>query len=294
VTTAHNTSRIAQLRKHIETLAGKIGTRNVVDVAQLAETAIYIESSFSASGLAVIHQNYQAEQYDVRNLITEIPGSSCPQEIVVVGAHYDTAPDSPGANDNGSGIASLLVLAELFANRSHPRTIRFVAFTCEEDPFFQTEFMGSYQYANSCRKRGEDVRAMLSLETIGYYEQTAGSQHNPWPLSHVLPSTANFLLFASNLRSRKLLSVAHDAFRAAETRIPCKKLSLPGFLRGINASDQWSFWKHGYDAIMITDTANLRSNIFHSPDDTWEKVCYGELASVVTGIEAVITRLASK
>jgi Zn-dependent M28 family amino/carboxypeptidase len=284
----------AKVREHIQVIAQKIGKRNVVDTFALAETGAYIDRELSSTGLLVTSQSYQAEEYHVRNIVAEIPGSSAPNEIVIVGAHYDTAPDSPGANDNGSGIASLLVLAGLFAGRPKARTIRFVAFTCEEDPFFQTHLMGSFQYAAECRKRRDDIRAMLSLETIGYYSNAANTQHRPRLLRHLLPSTANFLLFVSNISSRGLLTKAHSAFCDANTSIPAHKVWLPGWLRGPSASDQWSFWKHGYPAIMITDTANLRYPPFHTLDDTPEKLCYEHLADVIGGLELVVTHLSSK
>lgn len=259
----------------------------------MAQAAAYIDTALSATGLPVTSQPYQVDRYHVRNIAAESAGTSNSGTIVIVGAHYDTAPNCPGANDNGSGVASLLALASLFAGRKHARTIRFVAFTCEEDPFFQTPDMGSYVYAKACRERGENISAMLSLETIGYYSDKPGSQHNPWPLSRIHGSVANYLLFASNIQSRPLLAEVHTAFRAAGTPVPSHSLWLPGWLRGPSASDQWSFWKHGYPAIMITDTANFRYDAFHTPQDTPDRLCYDKLALVVRGLESVIEKLAS-
>ena len=284
---------IAKIRKHVQSIAQEIGTRNVVDVLALAEAAAYIDRELSATGLRVTSQSYAAEAYKVRNIVAEITGSSAPDEIVVIGAHYDTAPGSPGANDNASAVASLLILAEIFAGRQQARTLRFVAFTCEEDPFFQTHLMGSFQYAAECRKRQDNIRGMLSLETIGYYLKSPDSQRWPRLFRRFLPSTADFLFFVSDISSRGLLSRVHSAYCEAKTSVPGHKIWLPGWLRGASASDQWSFWKHGYPAVMVTDTANFRYPYFHSQDDTPDKICYAELAEVIDGLACVITQLTS-
>jgi Zn-dependent M28 family amino/carboxypeptidase len=220
----------------------------------------------------------------------EILGSSpC---IVVVGAHYDSVFGAPGANDNGSGVAALLALARRFAARSTSCTLRFVAFVNEEPPYFQTPRVGSLVYASRCKARGDQISAMLSLETIGCFSDKPRSQLYPVPgIRAFYPNTGNFIGFISNVRSRALLRRAISRFRQQE-KLPSEGAALPSFVPGVGWSDQWSFWRQGYPAVMITDTALFRYPYYHTPADTPDKIDYERFALVVSGVEAVVADLA--
>ena len=182
------------LRRHVEKLAGELGERNLVFYEALSAAAEYLASRLTQTGYDVRRQEFQAvaggglvsrEAATVRscqNLEVEIRGRSRPNEIVVVGAHYDSAPGTPGANDNATGTAALLELASSFADRTTGRTLRLVFFVNEEPPYFQTPSMGSWVYAQRCRERGERITAMLSLETMGYFSDEPGSQKYPFPI----------------------------------------------------------------------------------------------------------------
>jgi Zn-dependent M28 family amino/carboxypeptidase len=219
------------------------------------------------------------------------PGRQAPNEIVVIGAHYDSVSGSPGANDNGSGVAALLELARLFAARDVGRSVRFVAFVNEEPPFFRTGDMGSEQYARAARLKGEDIRAMLALETIGYYDDAPGSQHYPPFFSLFFPDRGNFIGMVSNFGSRALLKRAVAAFRAA-SNFPLESVATFGWVPGVDWSDHASFWNEGYPAIMITDTALYRYPYYHSVQDTPDKVDYARLARVTEALAAVVEALA--
>jgi Iap family predicted aminopeptidase len=209
---------------------------------------------------------------------------------MVIGAHYDSPTDSPGANDNASGVAALLELARQFKTARPVRTVRFVAFVNEEPPFFQTDLMGSRVYAANARKRGEKIVAMLALETIGYYSDQAGSQHYPPPFNLFYPDTGNFIAFVGNIASRSLVHSSIKIFRES-TRFPSEGLAAPGFIPGIGWSDQWAFWQEGYPGIMITDTAPFRYPQYHQREDTPDKLEYEQMARVVAGIGRVVEEL---
>jgi Zn-dependent M28 family amino/carboxypeptidase len=210
----------------------------------------------------------------------------------VLGAHYDTVGGSPGANDNGTGVAALLELARRFAGRPQARTIRFVAFVNEEPPFFQTPQMGSLVYADAARARGDRIVGMLSLETMGYYSDEPGSQQYPVPeMAGMYPDVGNFIGFVSNLESSTLLSAARRAF-AERTSFPLQTAAMPGELPGAGWSDHWSFWHAGYPALMVTDTAPWRYPWYHSAGDTPDKIDFEKLADVVNGLEQVTIALA--
>ncbi len=292
----------AQLERDVAVLAGEIGERNVQRYQALCSCADFLETSFIQAGYTVRKQEFAAAGKTCSNLEVEIqgngPASGPAREIVVVGAHYDTVNGSPGANDNGSAVAALLALARMFshvptAHIRNARTLRFVAFANEEAPFFMTEEMGSLVYARACRDRGDRVAAMISLETIGYYSDEAGSQHYPFPLRLFYPSIGNFIGFVGNTSSKKLVRRVTACFRE-QTRFPSQGAAFPELIRGIAWSDQWSFWQQGYPALMVTDTAPFRYPHYHRSSDTADKIQYGHLARVVLGLRYVLEDLAQR
>jgi Zn-dependent M28 family amino/carboxypeptidase len=206
----------------------------------------------------------------------------------VVGAHYDSIDDAPGANDNGSGTAAILELARLLKDLrlAHTR-LRLVLFVNEEPPYFQTGDMGSYRYAGLLAERGEPVAAMISLETIGYFSDAPGSQQYPPPFGAIFPNRGNFVAFVGMTGSRPLVHEAMASFRR-HTSFPSIGGIAPGFIPGIDWSDHWSFAQHGFQAMMITDTAIFRYPHYHRPTDTPDKVDYERLARIAKGIERVL------
>jgi len=279
-----------ELRRDIAVLAHEIGPRHAWRPAALELAARFLEHELAEAGLAVRAQAYRAGPQEFRNLEVELAGG---EEIVLVGAHYDTVAGGscPGANDNGSGVAAVLALARRFARIRAGRTLRFVLFVNEEPPFFPGETMGSWVYARRSRERRERIAAMLSLETIGYYSDAPGSQRYPPLVGRFFPATGNFLAFVGNLRSRALVREALRAFRA-RARLPAEGAALPGWVPGVSWSDQRSFWKEGWPALMVTDTAPYRYPWYHTDGDTLDRLDIPRLALAVEGLEAVVAALA--
>ena len=170
-------------------------------------------------------------------------------------------------------------------------TLRFVAFANEEPPHFQSPEMGSLAYAGRCHERGERVVGMLSLEMLGYYDTRRGAQQYPPLLAAFYPRTADFIAFAGNLRSRKLVTQCVKAFRK-HGAMKAESAALPELIPQIGWSDQWSFWRFGWPAIMVTDTALFRNPHYHTVHDTPETLDYARMAGVVEGLEAVVKDLA--
>ena len=278
-----------ELRRDVTRLAVNIGERNLQNRPQaLAQAADWIETSFRAAGLAPDRQKYEVAGFTCCNVEAEIRGST--PEVVVVGAHYDTVPGTPGANDNASGVAATLALARRLAGKKPRRTLRFVAFVNEEKPYAHTEQMGSRVYARRCRERGENVVGMLSLETIGFYDDTPGSQKYPKPFGLLYPSTGDFIAFVGNLASRALVREVVGTFRKHE-QFPSEGAAVPAFVPRIRASDHASFWHEGYPSLMVTDTANFRYPYYHTPEDTVEKLEFDRMARVVRGLGKVVDGL---
>ena len=296
-----------ELKAHVVQLADTIGPRNFLHPDKLDEAAAFIEDDFRKIGYEPRRQEYRADHSVIasfrgapkndklvyKNIIAELKGTTRPEEIIVVGGHYDSAPvdHCKAANDNASGVAATLALSRLFFAKPQERTIRFVAFTNEEPPYFWTNGMGSVQYASACRKAGEKVVGMLSLETIGYYSDEPGSQDYPFPISYFYPSTGNFIGFVGNLGSRSLVRQCVKSFRE-NTSFPSEGATLPGYIPGVGWSDHWSFWKAGYRAVMVTDTAPFRYPYYHTDKDDSNKLDYDKMARVVKGMEAVVVDLA--
>ena len=287
---AQTGSLASALNGHVKVLSIDIGERHGNRPAALARAARYVETQWQSMGYSVERQPFLHAGQTYENLVIERQGTARPTEVVVIGAHYDTAPNTPGANDNGSGVAALIELARLFAARPSARTLRFVAFTNEEPPHFHTASMGSLVYARRCKAKGENIVGMLSLETMGYYVDQADSQQYPFPLSLFYPSKGNFVAFVGDLNSRGLVKRVKRVFERT-VGFPTESASLPGAIEGVGWSDHWSFWQVGYPALMVTDTAPFRYGHYHRPTDTPDKLDYVRFARVVRGLRGVIMDL---
>jgi Zn-dependent M28 family amino/carboxypeptidase len=259
--------------------------------AKLRAAADYIEQVWSNQGYRVSRQRYTAGGVECCNLEVQINGMSEPGPVILVGAHYDSVPGSPGANDNASGVASLLELSRVSATLSSEYAIRFVAFVNEEPPYFETALQGSAVYARAARQRGDDIRAMIALETMGCFSDAPDSQQFPVPLFKLIyPTRGNYIAFVSNFGSR---GVMHDAVRAfrAHTDFPVECCATYAKIAGVGWSDHAPFWREGYRAFMITDTAPFRYPHYHTEDDTPDKVNYDALARVTQGLAGVLAKL---
>jgi Zn-dependent M28 family amino/carboxypeptidase len=285
-------STSAKLEKHVHRLAEVIGERNLWRYPALGEAADLISDTLRSYGYIPLRQEFRVGGKAVGNIEALLPGAGEPS-AVVIGAHYDTVQGSPGANDNASGVAAVLELARLLSIFRPRREIRFVAFVNEEPPFFATEAMGSWRYAKRCVSRGEKVSAMLSLETIGCYSDEPASQHYPFPFGLFYPTRGNFIGFVGNLRSGALVRRVVQSFRRYAD-FPSEALAAPGWMTGIGWSDHWAFWKAGYPAAMVTDTALFRYAEYHTAADTRAVVDVERMARVVHGLAGVIRDLAGE
>jgi Zn-dependent M28 family amino/carboxypeptidase len=282
----------ADLRTHVEQLAGRIGSRSMFYPRQLAQAAVYLDERLKAAGFTATTYSHSVRGTQCPNIEAELRGTSKPEEIIVIGAHYDAFQGTPGADDNASGCAGVLEIARrMKAAGPRARTIRFVLFSNEEPPNFWTPDMGSWVYAKGCRERGETIVAMLSLEAIGYYDSAPGSQKYPFPLSLLYPDTGDFIGFVGHYRYRDLTRRVIASFRAS-TPYPSEGAALFSAIPGVGWSDHWSFWQEGYPALMVTNTATFRNPHYHQPGDTPQTLDYERMARVVEGVERVVVDLA--
>jgi Zn-dependent M28 family amino/carboxypeptidase len=281
------------LSTHVEHLAGDIGERNIFCPNALADARNYIAGEWGRQGYEVASHWYEARGLRCANLEVTRIGRKYPDQILLIGAHYDSAIGSPGANDNASGVAALLELSRLFTTWSPATSIRFVAFVNEEPPFFMSRKQGSFVYAQDARRRGDDIRLMVALETIGHYRDERGSQRYPPLLGLFYPDKGNFIGFVSDFRSRRMMRRLVTSFRSGSefSGRAHRDLSL-GSVRRLERSPL--LWRLGYRALMVTDTAFYRYPYYHSAKDTPEKVAFPQLARVTEGLFHALARLSEE
>lgn len=260
-----------RLRTHVEFLAAS--ERNT----DLERPARYVAERF---GKDVRFHEFESGGRKVRNI-------EMGTGAIVVGAHYDTVPGSPGADDNASGVAVLIELSR----RLRDSPVRFVAFANEEPPYFMGPEMGSWASAKRSRDAKQEVRAMFSLEMLGYYRDQPGSQRYPFPLGFFYPDRADFIAFVGDLGARPLVRKSISLFRR-HAQFPSEGVAAPAFIPGVTWSDHWSFRDQGFPAIMVTDTAFNRYPHYHLPSDTPEKLDYERMARVTLGLAAMLKELA--
>jgi len=276
----------------VATLANDYPSRHGSQPKVLNAAGSFIENEFRSLGYEVESQYYDSHGSKVRNLVVEKKGREPGRSAIILGAHYDTVPETPGADDNASGIAGLLELARLLKGSSGARSVRFVAFPHEEPPYFYSNLMGSRQYAGMLKRTGENPLVMICLEMLGFAGERY-EQRYPAPLLQVLgryPKYGNFIGLVGNLRSLSMMSFVRSAMRKHCT-VGVESLTAPGFISPLFLSDHSSFWKEGFPALMVTDTAFLRNPHYHLPSDTPDTLNYDFLARVVDGIHAAVLAL---
>lgn len=281
----------AHLRQYIQSLAGDIGQRNTERT--LKESVDYIKSKMAESGYETKEQVFKVDNQECKNLECTLKGTDSSAGVILVGAHYDSVLGSPGANDNGSGVAATMEVARLLAKKSFPKTVRFVFFANEEPPYFSSEDMGSYFYAQKCINDHDKVIGLMVLETLGYYTDAPNSQTYPSNFVPGYPTTGNFIAFVGNEDSRTFTENCVGTFRK-ECNFPSEGVSAPKWVNGVDWSDQYWFWRYGMSAVMVTDTAPYRYPHYHALEDTPDKLSYPSYARVVVGISKVVETLASK
>ena len=269
------------LRCHVHHLSERIGERHIWKNGSLAEAAEYIESVFSENNLNVDHQMLSCYGKTVSNLIVKKLGKK--PDIIVLGAHYDTVPGSPGADDNASAVAVMLEIARLSKDIQSENTIAFAALVNEESPCYGTDNMGSMVFAESLKKSDVPVKFMICLESIGYFPKGV-IQKYPFPGMRLFyPKAADFLGVVGNLRSIRYVAALARVIRK-NADIGVRSLVAPEYVAGINRSDHFAFWHYGFKAVMITDTAFFRNDNYHRETDTIDTLNFNSMTQIVKGL----------
>ncbi|MDQ2772581.1 MAG: M28 family peptidase [Bacteroidota bacterium] len=282
------TADTARLRQHLTYLTTTPQPRSYQHPAVLDSVAAYVARAMRADGAYdVREQPYQVQGRTYRNVLGSFGPTGGPR--LIVGAHYDVCGEQPGADDNGTGVAALLELArQLGAQAQLKYRIDLVAYTLEEPPFFRTAQMGSYVHAAALKTAGVPVRGMVALEMLGYYDDRRGSQHYPiGPLKLIYGSRGNYVTVAQKFGNGPFGRRFARRYRQV-AGLPVKRFKAPTWLAGIDFSDHLNYWKFGYPALLLTDTAFYRNRSYHKTTDTLARLDMRRLALAVDALLATV------
>jgi hypothetical protein len=282
-----------RLKNECEELAHRIGQRSTVKQEAVQRAREYIGKRLTNYTFHPKETNFSSRGEQGVNLEVEVEGMMAKDEILVVGAHYDTASYTPGADDNASGVAMLIEVARLVSARPHDRTIQLVFFDRGSTRFASTNDAGSYAWAADAKKQGKKIVGMLSLDSVGMFLDQPGSQGGPFPLSLCYPDEGNFIMFAGDFGSRQLVQACVQNFRA-QGGVPCEGISLPSFLPWMAHSDHHPFRQNDWPAMIVTDTGTYRNTELGQMSDTPDRLNYDRMAKVTTRLAQIIERLAQK
>ncbi|RHX89526.1 peptidase M28 [Leptospira yasudae] len=284
-------SKVEIIENHIENIIKGGDFRNFYSEKNLRNSMYYIESQFALNKIESKRQSYKVNGTEYHNILASVgPKNS---EKIIIGAHYDVAGEQQGADDNASGVAGLLEIARILKQNENKLKYNFelVAFTLEEPPYFRTEIMGSYVHAKSLSDKKEKVKFMISLEMIGYFSDEKNSQKYPnFLMGLKYPSKGNFIAGIGKSREEKLLEEMADTFKK-ENKIPFEYFSTDISVPGIDFSDHLNYWKFGFSAIMITDTAFLRNKNYHKSSDTINTLQFDKIKFVIDGLVLFLMNL---
>jgi Zn-dependent M28 family amino/carboxypeptidase len=281
---------VTALKRHTLVLSTEMVPRSYRHAVNLNKVANYIAQSLSSSGGRVTEQVYEVNGAEYKNVVAEFGPEG--GEIIVVGAHYDAEGEKPGADDNASGVAGLLEIGRLLGGVQLKTKVVLVGFTLEEPPFFRSGNMGSAVYAKSLAESGTAVKLMIALEMIGYYSEEKGSQSYPMPLlSLYYPSAGNFIAVVDQLMSMQAQRMKASMARVID--LPVYSINAPSLIPGVDFSDHRNFWRNGYPAVMVTDTAFYRNLAYHSHEDRAERLNYEKMAQVVYGVFDYVVKLSN-
>ncbi|MES2388138.1 MAG: M28 family peptidase [Bacteroidota bacterium] len=272
----------AIIKAHLTALTKTPGFRTYTNLSRLNQSAEFIKSVFNSHSDSVQIQEYKAADQVYKNIICSFGTEN--KKRIIIGAHYDVCGPQQGADDNATGIGGLLELARMLKGQKLNYRVDLVAYTLEEPPFYNTEYMGSYVHAKSLADNKADVYGMVSLEMIGYFRNEKHSQTYPIGiLSWIYGNRGNYITLVRKFGSGKFASRFCDRFKTAKT-IRTKKFTGPASLPGIDFSDHRNYWHFGFSALMLTDTAFYRNPNYHQPTDTMETLDLVRMGKVIDGV----------
>jgi len=284
-----NLSDTSHLRRSLELIINTTGPRTYNNVDVLDTVAERIRNEFQKNTDRVSFQNYAVEEKQYKNVIASFGPEE--GERIIVGAHYDVYGNQDGADDNASGVAGILELAKLLKDKTSKYRIDLVAYTLEEPPYFNSKQMGSYIHAKSLHDAHVSIKGMISLEMIGYYSENENSQDYPIGfMKWIYGNKGNYITIVQKsfcgafAKQFKELSFRNNSIRT-------KAFRAPSFIGGISLSDHKNYWKFGYSAVMVTNTAFYRNHNYHEETDKLETLNIPKMALAMDGVFRTLSQL---
>ncbi len=290
----------ARLKAYVEKLSTEYATRHFGGVKTLNLAANFIQAEFQKTTKRVTLQSYQVDSEQFHNVIARFGPAidytasyeNGPPKPVIIGAHYDVEAETMGADDNASGVAGLLELARIFAEKPPSVPVELVAYTLEEPPNFRTDSMGSRHHAASLAQAGITPELVVVLEMIGYYHDAENSQEYPVSLlKWFYPKRGDFIGVVGRFSAAPTNKMVKIAMQSAHPDFPVESISAPASMTGIDFSDHASYWLYDMPAVMITDTSFYRNPNYHKPTDTADTLDFERMAKVVESVHALVIHL---
>jgi len=266
----------------------ELGPRYSLDPDETEAALAHIEQRMQSWGYETFRQPAgEFADVPVFNLVAEIRGASRPQEVVELGAHYDTVSGTVGADDNGSGVAGVLQVAQALRQHRPERTVRFVFFGCEE-----YGLTGSRNHVeNFAQREDQEVLGLLNLEMIGFTSHEEDSQDAPIriPVIASLPYTANFILVVGNVNSGGLGNIYEGCIRRYVPDLPYYSANrIGGFFSDAARSDHANYWDAGIPGVMISDTSEFRNPHYHRSSDRLDTIDFDFMSKVTRAAAATM------
>lgn len=278
----------ARLRTHVEKLSKDFHPRNWMEIENLNNCADYIADQFEKAGAMVENQEFKVYGKTYRNVIGRFNAGKGSR--IIIGAHYDTCEQTPGADDNASGIAGLIELAYLLGKHLPEKEIELVAYPLEEPPFYNTPNMGSAVHAKSVAEDKANIAGVVVLEMIGYFDDSKGSQSYPMRMLHLIyPDRGNFIAVIGPWNQGKWVKKIKTGMKGTSD-LPVYSMRAPAAVPGVDFSDHKNYWPYGINAVMITDTSFYRNKHYHEDTDTADKLDYDRMAKVVIAVFEAIQK----
>lgn len=267
---------------YMEQLIGAGSGRHAENIQELNRVSAWIREQMRRFGVPCTYQNFTVNSLPYRNVVCSLNAGH--KEKIIVGAHYDTAKNSIGADSNASGTAGVIEAARILtADKSRLKhNVDFVFYSLAAPPYLGTENMGSYIHAKALAKQKANISGVYILDMIGYFDESEVQQY-PSGLKWIYPAHGNFIAAVGNIRSRDMTYEYCNAMRK-QNQLQCERIVTPGFAQGLNFSDHINYWKYDFPAVTITDTGEYRNKQTQKRLDSLDQLNTEKMGQVVDGL----------
>jgi hypothetical protein len=241
-----------------------------------------------------------ATTYNAENILAKHAGTTKESNWYLIGGHFDSVEESPGADDNGAAIAGMFEAARILTQYHFKKSIRFAGFDLEEQGL-----IGSTRFVSSQMPPMEQMQGFFDFEMIGYFSNRPNTQRLPTGFNLLFPDATaalaadslrgNFITNVSNTPSAPLMQAFESAAKKYVPGLKVVSLQIPGngsIAPDLNRSDHTPFWNKDYQALMLTDGAEFRNRNYHQPTDVLDSLNFSFMANVVKATIAAVATLA--